>query len=121
MHRRPLLVAAFLAATAVALPASASTEGPLQDCVDLGADRALRHNGAQFLYVRDGQDHYRVAFARGACNPMTTTSKLSLVTEGSVDRLCPVGTAVRARGINCEVSRVERISGETYAKRLRRR
>jgi hypothetical protein len=122
MLREPMLAAMIAAAGALcASPVQASDDSAIEECVDLGTDRALRHNGAQFLYVRDGADHYRVGFSRGKCNPMTTTSKLSLVTEGTDGRLCPTGTSLRVRGISCEVNRVERISGEVYAKRLRRR
>jgi hypothetical protein len=121
MLREPMLAAVIAACALCASPALASNESAIEECIELGADRALRHNGAQFLYVRDGAEHYRVGFSRGKCNPMTTTSKLSLVTDGTEGRLCPTGTSLRARGISCEVNRVERISGEVYAKRLRRR
>ena len=64
MIRHPLAIVVLIGLALSPLQASAS-DASLEDCIDLGNDAALRHNGAQFLYVRNGGDHYRVAFERG--------------------------------------------------------
>lgn len=121
MIQTTLKICLFALAATLAAPASASLGEPVEDCVDLGEARSLRHNGAQFLYVRDGADHYRLSFRDGRCDPMTMTSKLDLVTDGASNRICPSGTRLKARGRNCMVSGIERISDDDYARRLRRR
>jgi hypothetical protein len=119
MPSRSIVSCLFALGIAAALPVVASES--VTDCVDLGADRSLRHNGAQFLYVRDGDAHYRFGFRDGRCNAMTMTSKLSIASDGTENRVCPGSAKLKAKGLSCLVTAIEKISAEDYARRLRRR
>ena len=121
MNQRSTTVGLILLGLSVAGPTLASVGEPVQDCIELTPERSLRHNGAQFLYVRDGADHYRLSFRDGRCNAMTMTSKLDLVTGEAENRVCPEGSRVKARGQTCRVTGIERISEDDYARKLRRR
>jgi hypothetical protein len=121
MFQRSITFGLILLGVSVAGTALASAGEPVQECVDLTPERSLRHNGAQFLYVRDGEEHYRLSFRDGRCNVMTMTSKLDLVTGEAENRVCPEGSRVKARGQSCRVTGIERISEQDYARKLRRR
>jgi hypothetical protein len=120
MNTRPILSCIVALGIALSLPAAAAPEA-IDGCVDLGADRTLRHNGAQFLYVRDGEQHYRFGFRDGRCNAMTMTSKLKIATDGKENRVCPGTARLKAKGLTCLVTVAETISAEDYERRLRRR
>jgi hypothetical protein len=120
LHRCPFASVVVFAAI-LSAPAGASPGAYSEDCIELGSDLSLRHNGAQFLLLRDGTEHYRLAFRDGNCNAMTLTSKLSLVTGEHSDRVCAGSTKLKAKGRSCLVSRVEKISGDDFARHLRRR
>ena len=121
MLHRSLTLSFFALAATLAGPAIAAIGEPVEDCIDLSQDRSLRHNGAQFLYVRDGAEHYRLSFRGGRCDPMTMTSKIALSTDATVNRVCPGTARLKARGESCLVTGIEKISAEDHARRLRRR
>lgn len=115
MNVRPVLTLALLGLASIASAASASESAT--ECVDLGSDQEIvRAGSGQQIFLRDGQTHYRIGFAR-ACDSIQMTPSLKIITEGQENRLCPSGTKVRTKQANCAVSAVEVISAEEFAKR----
>ena len=104
----------------VATTASASTTEPVTACVDLGPSQDIVRKGSgQQIFLRDGDAHYRIAFARG-CTSVSMTSSIDISTDGQQNRLCPAGSTVRTKEERCAVSAVERISAEEFAKHKKR-
>jgi hypothetical protein len=112
---------AILLAVGATLSVSANAANQkLSECVDLSEARSLKRAGAQYLYVADGSEHYRLSFAGGSCGQMTVTSKLSLKTGDDENRICPSDTKLVANGHNCRVSGVELLAQEDFARLTRR-
>lgn len=119
---RPLLMLSLLALGAAAPLAASAAQGEAVDtCIELSPSHTLHRTGSQFLYVKDGSDHYRLAFTGGACGDMAVTNKFKIDTAGSNDRICPGETRVIARGRHCEVRAVRRIDGDDFARLTRKR
>jgi len=118
MNVRPALSLALTGLAFIAFTASASESAT--ECVDLGSNQEiLRAGSGQQIFLRDGQTHYRIGFAR-TCDSIQTTSSLTISTDGQENRLCPSGTKVRTKEANCAVNAVEVISAEEFAKRKKR-
>ena len=114
---RPVALALLAGA---AFAASAADNVPLSDCVDIGGDQEIvRSGGTQNFILRDGESHYLVGF-RGDCSSLTTASSISIVTDDTVDRLCPTGTKVKTNRGTCSVSKVEAIDAQQFANRKKR-
>ena len=93
---------------------------PVADCVALGSSQEIvRAGGGGQIFLRDGQSHYRLGFARN-CDSVTMTPTIQISADGQADRLCPAGTKVRTKTSTCDVSVVETISAEEFAKRKQR-
>ncbi|SDQ65702.1 hypothetical protein SAMN05428982_1993 [Pseudoxanthomonas sp. CF385] len=117
MNLRPVLSLALLGLASIAFTASASESA---ECVDLGSDQEIvRAGNGQQIFLRDGQTHYRIGFAR-SCDSIQMTSSVKIVTDGQENRLCPSGSKVRTKETNCAVSALEVISAEEFAKRKKR-
>jgi len=115
MNVRPLFSLALLGLATLAFNASASESAT--ECVDLGSNQEIvRAGSGQQIFLRDGQTHYRIGFAR-ACDSIQMTPSLKISTDGQDNRLCPSGTKVRTKQANCAVNAVEIISAEEFAKR----
>ena len=118
MNVRPVLTLALLGLASFASNASASESAT--ECVDLGSDQEIvRAGSGQQIFLRDGQAHYRISFAR-ACDSIQLTPSIKISTDGQDNRLCPSGTKVRTKQANCAVDAVELISAEEFAKRKKR-
>lgn len=118
MNVRPAFSLALLGLASIAFTASASES--VNECVDLGSDQEIvRAGSGQQIFLRDGQTHYRIGFAR-TCNSIQVTSSIKIRAEGQENRLCPSGTKVITREANCDVSVVEPISAEEFTKRKKR-
>ena len=86
----PLL---FALALAIA-PAACFAGEAITECVDLGNDQEIvRNAGGQQLFLRNGSDHYRVAFER-SCDSIMMTPRIDISTDGQANRLCPANTRV---------------------------
>lgn len=118
MNVRPALSLALLSLASFAFTASASESAT--ECVDLGSDQEIvRAGSGQQIFLRDGQTHYRIGFAR-ACDSIQMTSSVKISTDGQENRLCPSGTKVRTKEANCAVNALEVISAEEFDKRKKR-
>lgn len=119
---RHLLLATLLASGATfSLPAAALKGEQVDQCLELEAGHVLRRSGSQFLYVKNGADHYRVSFVSGQCGQLAVSSKFHVDTDGARDRICPEDTRVMTRGGSCAVGGIQRIEGDDYARLTRRR
>lgn len=113
------LAAALLALPLCSAAATAIRPDPLTDCVDLSAShRGVRAGTNAQLLLKDGDAHYRVAF-NGECHALARTSSIRFETAGQANRLCPMGSTVRAANSSCNVQAVERIEPEVYERRAR--
>lgn len=118
MKTRNLCIALVLAGFAFA--ADAAGKAPLAQCVDLGANQEVaRSKGGQSLVLRDGDSHYLVTL-RGTCGALAITPTLTVLAEGTENRICPEGTLVRTRRGECRVQKVETIDAGEFAARKRR-
>ncbi|MFL6591624.1 MAG: hypothetical protein ACJ8GK_02805 [Luteimonas sp.] len=109
----PLLACA--GAAAAAPPAD-----PLPACVDLGANHEAFRYANQALLVADGDAHYKLSFDSDGCNALQAASSVDIATDGQPNRLCPSGSRVTASAMSCSVSKVNRISADTYLAYQRR-
>jgi len=101
-------------------PLLAMAGEPVTDCVELGSSQEIvRAAGGDQIFLRDGQSHYRLGFARN-CDAVMMTPTIQISADGQLDRLCPAGTKVRTKTSTCDVSVVETISPEEFAKRKQR-
>lgn len=101
-------------------PLLAMAGEPLSNCVELGNDQQIiRAGGGDQIFLRDGQSHYRLEFARN-CDAVMMTSNIKINSDGQPNRLCPVGTRVRAGTSTCSVETIELISSEEFAKHRQR-
>jgi hypothetical protein len=99
---------------------AAESDAPLTDCVSLGKQQQIvRAGGNSQFFLKDGENHYNVAFRR-SCDSILRTSKLEISTAGEVDRLCPQGTQVKTDDGVCEVSQIQPIDAEEFARRKAR-
>ena len=114
----PLLLVA--GAASAATPATAPTDAPLSDCVDLGAGHDAFRFGNQALLVADGDAHYKVSFGGSGCSALMASATIDIATDGQANRLCPSGTRVTARAQSCAVRAVHRISADEYTAYQRR-
>jgi hypothetical protein len=113
MNMKRLFVAALFAGTAFAANAADSTS--ITECLDLGPDQEIiRSVGPDSFLLRDGDAHYRVKF-RGSCGSLATASRISIVSDGTADRLCPQNTKVKTSRDICRVGKVEVIDAEEFA------
>ncbi|MEL1264520.1 hypothetical protein [Pseudoxanthomonas putridarboris] len=118
--RRPAPFLLALALAFAAAPMAAAAGEAITDCVDLGNDQEIvRAAGGQQFFLRNGSDHYRVAFQQ-SCSSITTTSRIDISTEGQANRLCADDTRVQTNRDTCRVASVETISAEEFTKRKKR-
>lgn len=112
----PLLLALALAIA----PVAAFAGEAVTDCVDLGNDQEIvRAAGGQQFFLRNGSDHYRVAFQH-SCDSIMLTPKVDISTDGQANRLCATGTRVKTSRDTCRVASVETMTPEEFAKRKKR-
>ena len=112
----PLLLALALAI----VPSAAFAGEAIIDCVDLGTDQeVVRAAGGQQFFLRNGGDHYRVAFQH-SCDSILLTPRIDISTEGQANRLCGSGTRVKTSRDTCRVASVETMTAEEFAKRKKR-
>ena len=117
---KPKHALSLLLLTSVLAPLSAFANEPLTDCKDLGNDQQIvRTAGGQHIFLRDGESHYRLVFARD-CSSVATASTIKITADDQPDRLCPTGTIVRTNNDVCRVQAVESIPAEEFAKRQKR-
>lgn len=121
MSRSLLMLSVLALGASLPLAASAAQGETIDTCVELSASHSLHRTGSQFLYVKDGSDHYRLSFTGGACGDMAVTNKFRIDTGGANDRICPGETRVVARGRHCQVHAVRRIEGDDFARLTRKR
>jgi hypothetical protein len=121
MIRRSLLTVTLVLGALFSLPALALKGEKVEQCVDLDGGHQLHRSGSQYLYIKNGADHYRLSFQGGRCGPMAVTSKLTIQTGEQNDRICPADTRVMAKGTRCRVNGIERIESEDYARLTRKR
>lgn len=112
-----ILIACSMLPAAAAGPKETRT---LSDCVSLSST----HQGARgaqgaHLLLKDGGEHYRVAFKHG-CQAMARSSKVQVRTNGQANLLCPTGSSVEASNRICEVQSVELIDADAYERQARR-
>ncbi len=118
MNIRAALHLAILSLASTAFAASASESIP--DCVDLGNDQEIvRNSGGQQIFLRDSQNHYRIGFTHN-CGSVMVTPSIAISTDGQQNRLCPSGSKVRTKRDTCDISAVEIITAEDFAKRKKR-
>lgn len=94
---------------------------PLTDCVTLGNQQEIVRTGGggDRFFLKDGDNHYRVAFRR-SCGSISTTSKVEISTAGEANRLCPQDTRVETDRDVCEVSEIQPITADEFARRQKR-
>ncbi|MGY1408303.1 MULTISPECIES: hypothetical protein [unclassified Luteimonas] len=101
------------------LPAAAKEAGTLPDCVSLSsAHQGTRGAEAKQLLLKDGDEHYRVAF-NGSCQAMARSSKVQVQTNGQANLLCPTGSSVHAANRSCDVHSVDLIDATAYERQAR--
>ena len=114
-------IATALMLSACAFSSQAAEQGtPLTDCVSLGGQQEIvRAGGGNRFFLKDGDSHYGVSF-RHSCDSISTTSKVEISTAGEVNRLCSQDTRVKTDRDICEVSEIQQISADEYARRKKR-
>jgi hypothetical protein len=121
MFQRTMRNLALALATVASFGASAATHEKVGECIDLSDARSFKRGGSQYLYIADGAEHYRLSFTGGDCGEMRNTSKLTLRTGDSENRICPKDTKLVANGLSCKVSGIEKLPAEDYARLTRKR
>ena len=112
----PLLLALALAI----VPSAAFAGDAVTGCVDLGNDQEIvRAAGGQQFFLRNGSDHYRVAFQH-SCDSIMLTPRVDISTDGQANRLCAADTRVKTSRDTCRVASVETMTAEEFAKRKKR-
>ncbi len=112
----PLLFALALAI----VPSAAFAGDAVTGCVDLGNDQEIvRAAGGQQFFLRNGSDHYRVAFQH-SCDSIMLTPRVDISTDGQANRLCAADTRVKTSRDTCRVASVETMTAEEFAKRKKR-
>lgn len=111
----------LLFALVLAIAPSAAFAGEaIAGCVDLGNDQEIvRATGGQQFFLRNGSDHYRVAF-QGSCDSIMVTRRIDISTGGQANRLCAADTRVKTARDTCRVASVETMTVEEFAKRKKR-
>lgn len=114
------LATALILGACISSSQAAEQDTPLADCVALGDQQEIiRASGGSKFFLKDGDNHYGVAF-RHSCDSILTTSKVEISTAGEVNRLCPQGTRVKTdRGV-CDVDEIQQISPDEFARRKKR-
>jgi hypothetical protein len=101
-------------------PVAAFAGDAITDCVDLGNDQEIvRAGGGQQFFLRNGDDHYKVAFQH-SCDSILITPRIDISTGGQPNRLCAVDTRVRTSRDTCRVASVETMTADEFAKRKKR-
>ncbi|MET0814143.1 MAG: hypothetical protein ABWX88_03025 [Pseudoxanthomonas sp.] len=111
-----LLVA--LAAFATAAQAQQES-GKLADCVDLPADYQAARFGSQYLFVKDGDNYYRIGF-NGGCSAITLSANVRITSDGQANRLCPTDTKISTKRDTCKAREVVRVDQNEYEKYVRK-
>lgn len=112
------LLFATLAVAGIDASAAAASD-PLSDCVSLSdGHRGTRGGGDAQLLLKDGDQHYRVAFA-GRCDAIAMSSKVYVRSDGQLNRLCPNGTTVESGRRQCHAKSVDVIDEATYERARR--
>jgi hypothetical protein len=97
-------------------PMLAVAQEPVTECVNLGEDQEIVRGGdGEEIFIRDGEAHYRVGFNR-SCGAVLMTRTITISTDDQSGKLCPSGSKVQARQSTCQISAVEAISAEEFAK-----
>ena len=111
----------FTALSALTFSAQARQEDEkLTECVDLAATYEATRSGSQYLFVKDGGDHYRLGFG-GSCSAIAMSSSVKISTKGQADRLCPASTRVITKRDMCDVREVVRVDEDEYDRHARKR
>ena len=121
MIQRTMRLLALALATVASFGAGAASHEKVGECVDLSDARSLKRGGSQYLYIADGAEHYRLSFAGGECGDMRSTSRLTLKTGDTDNRICPKDTRLVANGRTCKVSGIEKLPAEDFARLTRKR
>ncbi|RZA13615.1 MAG: hypothetical protein EOP02_28050 [Proteobacteria bacterium] len=114
---------AVLATLALAAASSGlqAKEGPaVADCVDLSPNYEVTRFGSQYLFVKDGESHYRIGFSSGGCDAIGQSTKVQIVTDGQANRLCPAATKIKTRRDSCNVREVIGVDADEYDRTARR-
>ena len=119
MSFRPLLLALPLLLLAGVACAADSTKQPLSECTDISAQHEAFRFGTQYLFVKDGDAHYRLSFGNG-CGALTTATQVTIQADGQANRLCPKSTRVETRAGVCSARQIDRIGAESYARYQRK-
>ncbi|HVI26641.1 MAG TPA: hypothetical protein VM576_10720 [Xanthomonadaceae bacterium] len=119
MSFRPLLLALPLLLLAGAACAADGAKQPLSDCTDIAPQHEAFRFGTQYLFVKDGDAHYRLSFGSG-CGALTTATQVTVQTDGQANRLCPKNTRVETRSGICSARQIDLISAESYARYQRK-
>lgn len=110
---------AALFALNIAVPAIHAQESPPEGCIALSAQHRAVRSGSQFLFIRDGDAHYRIEFANGSCDALNSGS-IAIATKKQPRLLCEEGTIVSSRSGTCAVNRYVPIGADEYQRYARR-
>lgn len=121
MFHRRLQGFVFAVAGLATFGAQGAPHEKVTECIDLSAAHDFKRGGSQFLYIADGDDHYRVSFAGGECGEMRSTARLAFKTGATRGRMCPKGSSLWANGLSCRVSGIQKLSAEDYERLTRKR
>ncbi len=110
----------LVAMTALSPLAHAQNGEKLADCVDLKPGFEMARYGSQYLFIKDGQDHYRLGFA-GNCSALTLATQFEISTEKQPNRLCPTETRVTTKRDRCNVREVRPVDAAEYERYARKR